>query len=504
VKLNWLLPGIIGSLLAALATLPAAASEIVSWRFDQTNNRLDFATDSRVKPEAQLLADPSKLVISLPETKLNRSTQRQPIGKGVRELRVGYNEETRTTNLVFELESGYVFDPRQILIRANSANQWSVQLPEAQLAKGGAMPTGNVSVFNETGALVAPDRQVVTSVVTGASSSPPPASSATLVAASGSPATISAVEVDKQYNRVIIRGSRQLTYSGSWDAKGSVYRVVIPNARLAGNFKFPSQNEVNLQIFSAGPNSVNVEVRRFDRNQIGPVVQYYAGQILSLPYGVAPRPVVAETRPSTSTPRTTTPTPTTIPSSGRPVNRQVLVMIDPGHGGRDPGAIGLGGLKEVDVIWPIAKRVSKILESQGIRTKLTRDGDYYVGLDERVTMTNRNNATVFVSIHANSIDGRPDVNGLETYFYGPAGGRMAEAVHRNVLSSVTQKGFYIGNRGTRSARFLVLRKSQVPAILVETGYLTSAAEVARLRRDDYQAVQAEGIAKGIIEYLRQQ
>lgn len=500
-KLNWLLPGIIGSLLAALATLPAAASEIVSWRFDQTSNRLDFATDNRVKPEAQLLADPSKLVISLPETKLNRSTQRQPVGKGVRELRVGYNEETRTTNLVFELESGYIFDPRQILIRANSANQWSVQLPEAQLAKGGAVPTGTVSVFNETGALVAPDRQVTTSVVTGASSSPPPASSAALIAASGSPATISAVEVDKQYNRVIIRGSRQLTYSGSWDAKGSVYRVVIPNARLAGNFKFPSQNEVNLQIFSAGPNSVNVEVRRFDRNQIGPVVQYYAGQILSLPYGNAPKPVAtAETRPS-SPPRTTVPS--TIPS-GRPVNRQVLVMIDPGHGGKDPGAIGLGGTKEVDVILPIAKRVSRILEGQGIRTKLTRDGDYFIGLDERVTMTNRNNATVFVSIHANSIDGRPDVNGLETYFYGPAGGRMAETVHRNVLSSVTQKGFYIGNRGTRSARFLVLRKSQVPAILVETGYLTSAAEVARLRRDDYQAAEAEGIAKGIIEYLRQQ
>ncbi len=500
-KLNWLLPGIIGSLLAALVALPAAASEIVSWRFDQTNNRLDFATDSRVKPEAQLLADPGKLVISLPETKLNKSTQRQPIGKGVRELRVGYNDETRTTNLVFELESGYIFDPRQILIRANSANQWSVQLPEAQLSKGAA-PTGSVSVFNETGGLVAPDRQVTTSVVTGVSSSAPPASSATLIAASGAPVTISAVEVDKQYNRVIIRGSRQLSYSGSWDAKGSVYRVVIPNARLAGNFKFPSQNEVNLQIFSAGPNSVQVEVRRFDRNQIGPVVQYYAGQILSLPYGGSPRPVVAEARqPSnTATPRTTVPT--TFPA-GRPVNRQVLVMLDPGHGGKDPGAIGIGGLKEVDVILPIAKRVSRILESQGIRTKLTRDSGYFVGLDERVVMANRNNATVFVSIHANSIDGRSDVNGLETYFYGQAGGRMAEVVHRNVLSTVTQKGFYIGNRGTRSARFLVLRKSQIPAILVETGYLTNAAEVARLRRDDYQEAEAEGIAKGIIEYLRQ-
>ncbi len=501
-KLNWLLPGIIGSLLAALVALPATASEIVSWRFDQTNNRLDFATDNRVKPEAQLLADPGKLVISLPETKLNKSTQRQPIGKGVRELRVGYNDETRTTNLVFELESGYIFDPRQILIRANSANQWSVQLPEAQLAKGGATPTGSVSVFNETGALVAPDRQVTTSVVTGVSSSAPPASSATLIAASGAPVTISAVEVDKQYNRVIIRGSRQLSYSGGWDAKGSVYRVVIPNARLAGNFKFPSQNEVNLQIFSASPNSVQVEVRRFDRNQIGPVVQYYAGQILSLPYGAAPRPVVAEARqPSnTATPRTTMPT--TFPA-GRPVNRQVLVMLDPGHGGKDPGAIGVGGLREVDVILPIAKRVSRILESQGIRTKLTRDGDYFVDLNPRVEMANRANATVFVSIHANSIDGRPDVNGLETYFYGPAGGRMAEVVHRNVLSTVTQKGFYIGNRNTRSARFLVLRKSQIPAILVETGYLTSAVEAARLRREDYQAAEAEGIAKGIIEYLRQ-
>jgi N-acetylmuramoyl-L-alanine amidase len=110
---------------------------------------------------------------------------------------------------------------------------------------------------------------------------------------------------------------------------------------------------------------------------------------------------------------------------------------------------------------------------------------------------------VFVSIHANSIDGRPDVNGLETYYYGPEGGKLAEVVHRNVLSVVTSRGFYIGNRNTRRARFLVLRKSNVPAILVETGYLTSEAEVARLRRDDYQAAEAEGIARGIMEYLRQ-
>jgi hypothetical protein len=289
VKLNWLLPSIFGSL---LAVLPASASEIVSWRFDQSTKRLEFVTDGRVKPEAQLLADPGKLVISLPETKLNQSTHRQTVGKGFRELRIGYNPENRTTNLVFELEAGYTIDPRQVLIKASSANQWSIQLPEAQVLRGG-IPTGSIAVFNETGAVIAPDRQITSSVVTGVSSSPP-ASSSTLVAAAGAPVTISAVEVDTQYNRVLVRGSRQLTYSGGWDARAGVYRVVIPNARLASNFKFPSQNEVNLQIFAVGANAVQVEVRRFDRNQIGPVVQYYAGQILSLPYGGIPRPVVAK------------------------------------------------------------------------------------------------------------------------------------------------------------------------------------------------------------------
>jgi N-acetylmuramoyl-L-alanine amidase len=176
-------------------------------------------------------------------------------------------------------------------------------------------------------------------------------------------------------------------------------------------------------------------------------------------------------------------------------------MIDPGHGGKDSGAIGLGGLREVDVILPIAKRVSSILESRGIQTKLTRDGDYFIGLDERVAMANRYDATIFVSIHANSIDGRPDVNGLETYYYGPEGAKLAEVVHRNVLGTVNQRGFYLGDRNIRSARFLVLRKSRIPAILVETGYLTNEAEVARLRNDEYRSIEAEGIAKGILEYL---
>jgi N-acetylmuramoyl-L-alanine amidase len=494
VKLSWLLPSVFGLLMAAL---PANAAEFVSWQLDRNSNQLEFNTDSRVKPEAQMLANPGKLVIVLPETKFNRPTHRESMNvRGLREMRIGYDSIANTTSLVFELEQGYSIDPQQVLIKARSENQWFVQLPNPQIARG-ASPLGSISVYNETGGLVVSDRQVTTSVVAGASATAPPEPTVPSgQTAAGLPATISAIEVDRAYNRVIVRGSRQLNYSGVWDARTSSYRISIPNARLASNITLPQQSAVDLRV-SSGGNNVYIEVRRYDRYPIGPAVQYYGGQILSLTYGSnTPRqPTVA--RQPVRTPATTQ------PINGRGISGQVLVMIDPGHGGRDPGAIGLGGLREVDVILPIAKRVAAILESQGIRTKLTRDSDYFVGLDERVDLSDRLNATVFVSIHANSIDGRPDVNGLETYYYGQEGGKLAGIVHRNVLSVVTSRGFYIGDRNTRRARFLVLRKSNVPAILVETGYLTNEAEVARLRRDDYRAAEAEGIARGIIEYLRQ-
>jgi N-acetylmuramoyl-L-alanine amidase len=499
VKLSWLLPSVFGLLMAAL---PANAAEFVSWQLDRNSNQLEFNTDSRVKPEAQMLANPGKLVIVLPETKFNQPTHREAMNvRGLRELRIGYDSVANTTSLVFELEQGYSIDPQQVLIKARSENQWFVQLPEPQISRG-ASPLGSISVYSETGALVVSDRQVTTSVVAGASATAPPEPAIPSgQTAAGLPATISAIEVDRAYNRVIVRGSRQLNYSGIWDTRTSSYRISIPNARLASNITVPQQSAVDLRV-SSGSNNVYIEVRRYDRYPIGPAVQYYGGQILSLTYGSStPRQPTVVRQPTTIV-RTPTTTPTQ-PINGRGISGQVLVMIDPGHGGRDSGAIGLGGLREVDVILPIAKRVAAILESQGIRTKLTRDSDYFVGLDERVDMSDRSNATVFVSIHANSIDGRPDVNGLETYYYGQEGGKLAGVVHRNVLSAVTSRGFYIGDRNIRRARFLVLRKSNVPAILVETGYLTNEAEVARLRRDDYRAVEAEGIARGIIEYLRQ-
>ncbi len=197
------------------------------------------------------------------------------------------------------------------------------------------------------------------------------------------------------------------------------------------------------------------------------------------------------------------PIPATTQSASPSQNQaRVLVTIDPGHGGKDPGAVGIDDLREVDVIFPIAQKVATILREKGVEVHMTRDDDNFVGLDERVTMSRQAGATLFVSIHANSIDNRPDVHGLETYHYN-LGEAFADTVHHTILDYFNiQKRIPLADRRVRSARFLVLRKSNIPAILVETGYLSSPTESPQLGDIKYQTIMAEAIAQGIIAYLQ--
>lgn len=184
------------------------------------------------------------------------------------------------------------------------------------------------------------------------------------------------------------------------------------------------------------------------------------------------------------------------------IARPFIVMIDPGHGGKDSGAIGVNNLQEIDVILPIALQVSEILKKNGVTAQLTRDRDYFVGLDERVQMSAHAKADIFVSIHANSIDNRPDVHGLETYHYD-LGVDLAHTVHNKIINVFnTDLKIPLNDRRVRSARFLVLRKSNIPAILVETGYLSSPEEVAQLGKAAYQTNMAQAIAQGILEYIK--
>ncbi len=491
-RYNWLLPSIFSFV---MVSLPATAAEILSWQFNATENRIDFSTSAAVKPEAQMLANPSRLILDLPETRLNQPTSSQLLSNGIKSLRVGQFDIDRT-RMVLELDPQYSIDPQQVLIQASTSKQWSVQLPPPQLLQSfprGA-PIGPVAVFNEDG-----------QIIVAQAARPKIAANTSIVTA------VNYIALDPTRTGILVQADRQdrtqLKYTTGWDIGSGSYRVTIPNARLAPGYQVPIDSRRYLTVSTQG-NDISVLVRRADGVKVDIVRQYLDNRWVYLqPVGgsvrIAVNPPPSQVPINVNTPKRypankVDPTPTARP----PSNGKVLVMLDPGHGGKDPGAINDSGLREVDVILPIAKRVAEILSRQGVAVKMTRDSDYFVGLDERVTMSRDAGASLFVSIHANSIDGRPDVNGLELYHYN-LGQSFAETVHSTILDYVNKNGFYLANRNVRSARFLVLRKSSIPAILVETGYLTSEAEAARLRRDDYQKVMAEGIAKGIIQYIKE-
>ncbi len=201
-----------------------------------------------------------------------------------------------------------------------------------------------------------------------------------------------------------------------------------------------------------------------------------------------PAPVASAPRPSGST-----------PSVPRARQGQLTVVIDPGHGGGDPGAVGIGGIREKDITLAISRRLQQQLQDKGINALITRTDDSEVELEPRVDYADRANADVFVSVHANAISmSRPDVSGLETYYYS-SGLRLAQTIHNSLLERTT-----LQDRGVRRARFYVLVNTSMPAVLVETGFVTGSEDAARFR--DPEAVNgiADGIAAGVLQYLNVQ
>ena len=176
------------------------------------------------------------------------------------------------------------------------------------------------------------------------------------------------------------------------------------------------------------------------------------------------------------------------------------VVIDPGHGGSDPGAVGINGLKETDIVLEVSKNVSEFLTKKGVKTILTRKYERTLDLQPRVTTANRAKADAFVSIHANATRGkRKDVNGLETYYYtGSKGYSLAKNIHKQILITSSQSP----DRGVKKSRFYVIRKSSMPAALVEIGFVTGMYDAALLRQKAYRDKMSFAIAKGILNYLK--
>ncbi len=219
-----------------------------------------------------------------------------------------------------------------------------------------------------------------------------------------------------------------------------------------------------------------------------------------------------------------------------------IIVIDPGHGGKDPGAVGYRKYREKVVVLQIAKELKKILKSRGYKVYMTRNKDVFVKLRDRTQYANRKNADLFISIHANAVSqsGADKAYGIESFFldksrsnrakkvaaqensadmsemdfYGKesflntlnshnivAANKLAIDLQRGMLGTLRKDYNNIHGSGVKSAPFWVLVGAQMPAVLVEVGFITHKMEAKRLVNRTYQKQLATGMADGVERYF---
>jgi len=220
---------------------------------------------------------------------------------------------------------------------------------------------------------------------------------------------------------------------------------------------------------------------------------------------------------------------------------QPTIVIDPGHGGKDPGALGPKGLDEKTVVLQVAMALRQLIRQHlpRYRVIMTREKDVFVPLTERTRMANDNRAEIFLSIHANASK-RHNVRGIETWYFSfeakteraqhiaarennmssnqfselerilrdlhetdriNQSALLAGATQKALVNSLSKHKKTIPDRGVDGAPFIVLLRTEMPSILVEVGFLTNKTEAAQLRRKAYQNAIAQGIFQGLDTFL---
>lgn len=169
----------------------------------------------------------------------------------------------------------------------------------------------------------------------------------------------------------------------------------------------------------------------------------------------------------------------------------ITVVIDAGHGGHDRGGIPGQRIAEKDMTLDVALRLRNVLSANGIPVVMTRSSDVFVPLGGRVAIANSYRNAVFVCIHFNAT-GRSGASGIETYFYSRDSLPLASAIHYYVTGGAPS-----ANRGVRRRGYYVLRKTTIPAVLVECGFLTNPTEGAYAQSASYRQKLADEIAAGI-------
>lgn len=185
-----------------------------------------------------------------------------------------------------------------------------------------------------------------------------------------------------------------------------------------------------------------------------------------------------------------------------------VITIDPGHGGSDPGAIGPNGTMEKDITLAISKKLKAALEAKGAKVNMTRTTDVDVygpnasGPDElqaRVDVGTANKSDIFVSVHINSFS-NPNVGGISTYYYDKT--QYDTRLASRIQAKIADESGFAGDRGIQPGNLYVLRRSLMPAILLELGFISNPKEEALLKKADVQQQFADEVAAGIESYFR--
>lgn len=387
------------------------------------------------------------------------------------------------------------FDVRDVEIEQRSRDRVRIKLQVAR--ESGAWRATNIN----GGIAVQPSsRRVVPTTAAAAvpraamvSQTPP----ATPTATAAEPATIQEIGFNDTNSQLLIQSDRTVNANGQW--KNGLYEVTLSPARLGDGVtvpRVPSDSPLlRARAYQADDQTVIISLHPRTGTLFNGLTAV-SSNVMALGIG---RSTTASS--ALRLPNNRPQLPGRDPNSSAPLptiqNGRNVVIIDPGHGGSDPGAVGIGNIHEADVVLEIAQQVASILEQQGVQAIMTRTSNVDVELEPRVAMAEQANASLFVSIHANAIDmSRPEVNGTSTYYFS-SGESLAQVVQDSIVQALGMK-----DRGIHSARFYVLRKTSMPAILVETAFVTGAEDAKNLADSNWRSQMATAIANGVLQYLQ--
>ncbi|WP_242106883.1 N-acetylmuramoyl-L-alanine amidase [Luteimonas aquatica] len=499
------------ALLAALAWNLARASEINHLRVSAgaTGTRAELVLDQQAEYKILSLSGPDRLVVDLPGTTLGRGAKLPAPAGLVKAVRTGH-PVPGTTRVVFDLGAAVVpLKPR--FEKGPDGNRLVLEWPGDEAVAGGASPAPRAP----------------------AASAPTPAASAAASAPTTAPAPTEA----------------ELAAASAAATSRLIASTVAPSGtqqagaqQTASNPASPPQpqptSDPSLQRTMPTPSSLPPGTRV----ATGIPTRIATGVPTRVATGV-PAPVnPASAQQAPASEEAPPPAPTRAWTRGM---RPLIVAIDPGHGGQDPGAIGLNGKREKDVTLAIGRELARqINATPGLKAYLTRDRDVFIPLPQRAQLARSAKADIFVSIHADAAENR-SASGSSVYVLSLKGassqrarwladkenaadligGRMpaSDNTLASVLLDLTQSGHMkasedaaghvlsglsrVGNNHKpriERANFAVLRTSDMPAMLVETAFISNPEEERRLSDPSYQRTLARAVLGGIDAYFQQQ